>query len=60
MQKVVRIIDVALCNKNHCGLTFFKGSNIRKYFRDNNIEYWECYEDYELDVIFEKIKNNKQ
>lgn len=44
MEEVIRILDVSVCNDNHCGLVFRKNANIKKYLKDNGYEYWQYYE----------------
>ena len=44
MEEVIRIMDVSVCNDNHCGLVFRKNANIKKYLKDNGYEYWQYYE----------------
>ena len=59
MTQVIRIADSSVINKNHYGLVFTIGSNIKKYCKNNNIEYYKCFENNKLDVDISKIQNNK-
>jgi hypothetical protein len=59
MTQVIRIADSSVINKNHYGLVFTIGSNIKKYFKDNNIEYYKCYGDNKLYIDISKVQNNK-
>jgi hypothetical protein len=38
---------------------FSNGSNIKKYCKENNIEYFSCYETNVIDIDTKQIKNNK-
>jgi hypothetical protein len=59
MIQVIRIADCSVINKNHYGLVFTIESNIKKYCKDNNIEYYKCYDDNKLDVDMFQVQNNK-
>ena len=59
MTQVIRIADSSVINKNHYGFVFTIGSNIKKYCKDNNIEYYKCYGDNKLDVDMFQVQNNK-
>lgn len=61
MTQVIRIAiaDYSVINKNHYGFVFTIGSNIKKFFKDNNIEYYECYGDNKLDIDISQVQNNK-
>ena len=59
MTQVIRIADCSVINKNHYGFVFTIGSNIKKYFKDNNIEYYKCYGDNKLYIDISKVQNNK-
>lgn len=59
MIQIIRISDVCLYNNKHYGLIFSDGSNVKKYCKDNNIEYFECYSNRKINIDMEKIKNDK-
>jgi hypothetical protein len=63
MTQVIRIADSSVINKNHYGLVFTIGSNIKKYCKDNNIKYYKCFEDNKdnklLDIDISQVQNNK-
>ena len=63
MTQVIRIADSSVINKNHYGLVFTIGSNIKKYCKDNNIKYYKCFDDNKdnklLDIDISQVQNNK-
>jgi len=59
MTQVIRIADSSVINKNHYGFVFTIGSNIRKYCKDNNIEYYKCFDNNKLDIDISQVQNNK-
>jgi hypothetical protein len=59
MTQIIRISDVSTINKTHYGFVFTEKSNIKKYFKDNNIKYYDFYSDNKLDIDMFQIKNNK-
>ena len=59
MTQVIRIADISVINKNHYGLVFTIGSNVKKYFKDNNIEYYKCFDNNKLDIDISQVQNNK-
>jgi hypothetical protein len=59
MTQIIRINDVSLINKKHYGLVFTNESNLKKYFKNNNLEYYKCYSDKKLDIDISQVKNNK-
>ena len=59
MTQVIRIADCSVINKNHYGFVFTIGSNIKKYCKDNNIEYYKCFDNNKLDIDMSQVQNNK-
>jgi hypothetical protein len=59
MTQVIRIADSSVINKNHYGFVFTIGSNIKKYCKDNNIEYYKCFDNNKLNIDMFKVQNNK-
>ena len=59
MKQVIRIADSSVINKNHYGFVFTIGSNIKKYCKDNNIEYYKCFDNNKLDIDISQVQNNK-
>ena len=59
MTLVIRIADSSVINKNHSGFVFTIGSNIKKYCKDNNIEYYKCFDNNKLDIDISQVQNNK-
>jgi len=59
MTQVVFVNDCSVINKTHYGLVFTFGSNIKKYCKDNNIEYYKCVENNILDIDMSQVQNNK-
>jgi hypothetical protein len=59
MTQVIRIADCSIINKNHYGLVFTIESNIKKYCKDNNINYYKFYGDHKLDIDISQVQNNK-
>jgi len=62
MKQIIRIADTNVINKNQYGFVFTIESNIKKYFKDNNIEYYNCYgnnDNNKLDIDISQVQNNK-
>jgi len=59
MTQVIRIANSSVINKNHYGFVFTIGSNIKKYCKDNNIEYYKCFDNNKLDIDISQVQNNK-
>jgi hypothetical protein len=61
MKQVIRIADSSVINKNHYGFVFTIGSNVKKYCKDNNIEYYKCFDNdnNKLDIDISQVQNNK-
>jgi len=59
MTQVIRIANSSVINKNHYGFVFTIGSNIKKYCKDNNIEYYKCFDNNKLDIDIFQVQNNK-
>ena len=59
MTQVIRIIDSSVINANHYGFVFTIGSNIKKYCKYNNIEYYKCFGNNKLDIDISQVQNNK-
>lgn len=59
MTTVIRIADISVINKNHYGFVFTIESNVKKYFKDNNMEYYKYYGDNKLHIDIFQVKNNK-
>ena len=59
MTQVIRIADSSVINETHYGLVFTIVSNIKKYCKDNNIEYYKCFGDNKLDIDISQVQNNK-
>lgn len=52
-------IDCSVINKKYYCLVFTVGSNVRKYCKDNNIEYYKWFDDNKLDINMSQVQNNK-
>ena len=59
MTQVIRIADCSVINKKHYGFVFTIGSNVKKYCKDNNIEYYKGYGNNKLDIDMSQVQNNK-
>ena len=59
MKQVIRIANSSVINKNHYGFVFTIGSNVKKYCKDNNIEYYKCFDNNKLDIDISQVQNNK-
>ena len=59
MTPVIHIDCCSLINKNQHGFVFTIGSNVKKYFEDNNIKYYKWYGDKILDIDMLQVYNNK-
>ena len=59
MKQVIRIANSSVINKNHYGFVFTIGSNVKKYCKDNNIEYYKCFGNNKLDIDISQVQNNK-
>ena len=59
MTQVIRIAYSSVINANHYGFVFTIGSNIKKYCKDNNIEYYKCFGNNKLDIDISQVQNNK-
>jgi hypothetical protein len=59
MTQVIRIANSSVINETHYGLVFTIESNIKKYCKDNNIEYYKCYDNNKLDIDISQVQNNK-
>ena len=59
MTQVIRIADSSVINANHYGFVFTIESNIKKYCKDNNIVYYQCFGDNKLDIDISQVQNNR-
>lgn len=59
MTQVIRINKFGFIDKNHYGLVFTKGSNIKKYCEENNQDYDQCLNDNLIDIDMASVKNSR-